>query len=85
MARLLAQAASPSVQASSPSAQGKAAAAQVGDRNWNWRKNLSCPTIRVIKVICALLLSVRNRWVNALPIPGLSPTLGHSRLIRSDQ
>ncbi len=40
MARLLAQAAS-------PSAQGKAAAAQVGDRNWNWRKNLSCPTIRV--------------------------------------
>lgn len=39
MARLLAQA--------SPSAQGKAAAAQVGDRNRNWRKNLSCPTIRV--------------------------------------
>ncbi len=47
MARLLAQAASPSVQAASPSAQAKAAAAQVGDRNWNWRKNLSCPTIGV--------------------------------------
>ena len=44
MARLLAQAGSPLVQASSPSAQGKAAAAQVGDRNWNWRNNLSCPT-----------------------------------------
>jgi len=27
------------VQASSPSAEVKAAAAQVGDRNWNWEKN----------------------------------------------
>lgn len=37
----------PSVQASSPSAQAKAAAAQVGGRNWNWRKILSCLIIGV--------------------------------------
>ncbi len=43
MARLI-------VQAGSPSAQAKAAAVQVGGRNWNWRKNLSCPTIEVISL-----------------------------------
>jgi len=35
---------SASVQASSPSAQAKAAAALVGDRNWNWKKKILCPT-----------------------------------------
>jgi hypothetical protein len=38
MVTLLAQARSALVQASSPSAQVKVAAAQVGDRNWNWEK-----------------------------------------------
>ena len=31
----------------SPSAQVKAAAAQVGDCNWIWRKSILCPTIQV--------------------------------------
>jgi hypothetical protein len=44
---LLEQARSVWLQASSPSAQVKTAAAQVGDRNWNWRGKISCPTIRV--------------------------------------
>jgi hypothetical protein len=39
---------SASFQASSPSAQVKAAAAQVGDRNWNWEKKILCSTIEVI-------------------------------------
>ena len=36
-----------SVQAYSLSPQVKAAAAQVGGRNWNWRKKILCPTIEV--------------------------------------
>jgi hypothetical protein len=36
-----------SVQAYSPLVQDKAAAAQVGDRNWNWGKNILCPTFEV--------------------------------------
>ena len=48
VARLLVQARSASVQASSPSPQVKAAAAQVGDRNWNLRKKILCPTIEVV-------------------------------------
>lgn len=49
MARLLMQAGSPSVQASSPSAQAKTAVPQVGSLNRNWRRNLSCPAMAVIK------------------------------------
>jgi len=48
MAPLLVQVRSASVQASSPSAQVKAAAAQAGDRNWNWRKKILCPTMEVL-------------------------------------
>ncbi len=58
MTILLAQAHSVSVQASSFSAQAKAALPQVGDRNWNWRKNLLCPTIE------GVLLGERGSWEN---------------------
>jgi hypothetical protein len=51
MVSLLVKACSTSIQASSPSAQVKAAAAQVGDRNWNWEKKILCPTIGIFWVI----------------------------------
>ena len=37
-----------SVQASSPSAQDKAVAAQIGDRDRNWREKVLCSTIGVV-------------------------------------
>ena len=40
MARLLTKACSASLQVYSPSAR-------VGDRNWNWEKKISCPTMGV--------------------------------------
>ena len=39
------QASSVSLQASSPSAELEAAAAQVGDRKWNWEKKILYLTI----------------------------------------
>ncbi len=37
------------------SAQVKAAVAQVGDRNWNWEKEILCPTTTTNQVFCGLL------------------------------
>jgi hypothetical protein len=36
--------------ASLPSAQVKTAAAHIGDRNWNWRKKILCPTMWIVVV-----------------------------------
>lgn len=49
MGPLLAQARSALVQASSPSAQDKAAAAQVGDRKWNWEEKILYSIIEVLR------------------------------------
>jgi len=92
MATLLAQARTASVQASSPSAQIKAAVPQVGDRNWNWRKHILCPTIRVFGALQApfhahvakctvsstTILTAETIALGPTPLPSILPILRYS-------